>query len=242
MQIIGLILLGFVVWFGFAEREMSRISAFDEHALVMVLVGSGAAILTASSRITALRTFLLLRELIPMLARFSPQTDAIEAERLEIGGLWRDGKRAQAVELAERSKFPCIKRMLDLLLGRAPTAATEAAFVELQHAELGQWQPAVSNWEMLAKLGPSFGMVGTITGMIQLFRNMGSDNLNIGAAMSLALLATLYGVAFGAGVAGPIGQFLRGLLDERLGAIERCEQSVHELVATSAHDGAATRR
>jgi flagellar motor component MotA len=53
----------------------------------------------------------------------------------------------------------------------------------------------------------------------------------------LALLATLYGVAFGAGVAGPIGHFLRGLLDEKLGALERCEQSVGELVARSGRGG-----
>ncbi len=231
MQIIGLSLLAFVVWFGFADRDMGRISAFDLHALVIVLVGSTGAILTASTTITALRTFSFLRELIPFLSRYKPKTEELEAERKELGRLWREGNRAQAVDMAERSDFPEIKQMLQLLLGRAPDAATQTAFMELQHEELGAWQPAVSNWEMLAKLGPSFGMVGTITGMIQLFRNMGSDNLNIGAAMSLALLATLYGVAFGAGVAGPIGQYLRGLLDERIGAIERCEQSVYELIA-----------
>lgn len=234
MQIIGLSLLAFIVWFGFSEREMGHVSAFDLHALVMVLVGSFGAVLTSSSFITAVRTFSFLRELIPPLARYAPQTSSIEAERKRIGELWRNGNRAQAVELAERSDFPPIKRMLELLLGRAPRAATETAFVELRHEELSSWQPAVSNWEMLAKLGPSFGMVGTITGMVQLFKNMGADNLNIGAAMSLALLATLYGVAFGAGVAGPIGHYLRTLLDERLGAIERCEQSVHELVERGA--------
>ncbi len=242
MQILGLMLLGFVVWFGFAEREMGRISAFDVHALVMVIGGSAAAVMTASTRITGMRTLLFLRELIPVLARFQPKTDALEAERVQIVSLWREGKRAQAVEVAERSDFHAVKSMLELLLSRAPRAAAEATFVELEHEELGTWQPAIANWEMLAKLGPSFGMVGTITGMIQLFRNMGADNLNIGAAMSLALLATLYGVAFGAGVAGPIGQFLRGLLDERLGAIERCEQSVHELVARTAHDAPVVRR
>lgn len=242
MQIIGLSLLVFVVWFGFAEREMSRISTFDVHALVIVLVGCAAAVLTSSTTITAVRTLTFLRELFPFLARYKPQTELLEAERIQVGALWRNGNRAQAVELAERSHFPAIKRMLELLLGRAPSAATETAFMELQHEELGNWQPAVSNWEMLSKLGPSFGMVGTITGMIQLFRNMGSDDLNIGAAMSLALLATLYGVAFGAGVAGPIGHYLRGLLDERLGAIERCEQSVHELVARSAVDAPVARR
>ena len=81
-------------------------------------------------------------------------------------------------------------------------------------------------------------MVGMITGMIQLFKNMGAEGSDLGAAISLALLATLYGVAFGAGVAGPIGHYLRNLLDERMGALERCEQTVYELVARSRRTGA----
>ncbi|MCA9547247.1 MAG: MotA/TolQ/ExbB proton channel family protein, partial [Myxococcales bacterium] len=89
--------------------------------------------------------------------------------------------------------------------------------------------PPIANWELLARLGPSFGMVGTVTGMIQLFQNMGDENLNLGAAISLALVATLYGIAFGAGVAGPIGHFLRTQLDERLGVLDRCRQTVTEL-------------
>ena len=121
--------------------------------------------------------------------------------------------------------------MLELLLNRANEASSSKTFTELRHEEISRWQPAVHNWEMLAKLGPAFGMVGTITGMIQLFRNMSSENLNIGASMSLALLATLYGVAFGAGVAGPIGHYLNGLLDDRLGLLERCEKSVNEILS-----------
>ena len=233
MQILGLALLAFVVWYGFGERHDTTISAFDSHAAVMVLGGSLAAVMVSSSTVTTWRTLVCLRELLPGLGVLQRRTEALEAERVELVALWLDGKRAQAVELAERSEFPSIERMLALVLQRAPEEATRAAYTALRHAELSRWQPAVSNWELLAKLAPSFGMVGTITGMIQLFKGMGEDDLNIGAALSLALLATLYGVAFGAGVAGPIGHYLRGLLDERLGAIERCEQSVAELVARS---------
>ena len=51
------ILLGFIVWFGFRDRSDGQvISAFDLHALVMVLVGSCAAVLVSSSRTTALHT------------------------------------------------------------------------------------------------------------------------------------------------------------------------------------------
>lgn len=234
MQIIGLALLAFVVWYGFADRSADHakaISAFDSHAMVMVLVGSLAAVLVSSSTRTTLRTFLSLRELIPGLRFFGRKTEAMEKEREEVFNLWREGKRAQAVGVAEKSQSAAVKKMAELILSRAPEAASAKAFTELRHEEIGTWQPAIHNWEMLSKLGPAFGMVGTITGMVQLFRSMNSDNLNIGAAMSLALLAALYGVAFGAGVAGPISNYLNGLLDERLGFLERCQMSVNEIVS-----------
>lgn len=238
MQIIGLTLLAFVVWYGFADRGEATISAFDPHAFIMVLGGSMSAIMASSSAQTTIRTFGALREALPGLGTLKPGTAALEAEREQLATLWREGRLAQAVELAERSRFPALQRMLSLVLERAPDEATRAAFTELQHATLSRWQPATGNWELLAKLAPSFGMVGTITGMIQLFKNMGAEGSDLGAAISLALLATLYGVAFGAGVAGPIGHYLRNLLDERMGALERCEQTVYELVARSRRTGA----
>ncbi|HHO52285.1 MAG TPA: hypothetical protein ENK18_15780 [Deltaproteobacteria bacterium] len=240
MQIVGLALLAFVVWFGFGERTDTTISAFDMHACIMVLGGSLSAVFISSSSRTTLRTFLYLREIIPGLGVLGRDTAALESERIHLTQLWLEGKRTQAVELAEQSAFPPIERMLKLVLDRAPEEATRAAFTELRHAELSRWQPAIANWELLSKLAPSFGMVGTITGMIQLFQSMGEDDMNLGASLSLALLATLYGVAFGAGVAGPIGHFLRGLLDERLGALQRCEQSVSELIARASRGAQAT--
>jgi chemotaxis protein MotA len=232
MQLLGIAVLAFIVWFGFADRDATRaVSAFDLHALVMVLVGSSSAVLLSSSARNALRTLLALKELVPGLRSFHATTEAMEAERDQLCALWKGGQRAQAVALAEKSGFSSTKHTLELLLQRANEASSAKVFTELRHDEISDWQPAIHNWEMLSKLGPAFGMVGTITGMIQLFRNMSSENLNIGAAMSLALLATLYGVAFGAGIAGPIGHFWNGLLDERLGLLERCEKSVNELVS-----------
>lgn len=236
MQLLGLALLAFVVWFGFADRTDTTISAFDVHAAVMVLGGSLSAVLVSSSVSTTLRTFACLREVLPGVGTLARGTEALEAERQKLSELWLEGKRAQAVELAERSSFPAINRMLKLVLSRSPEEGTRAAFTELRHLELGRWQPAIGNWELLSKLAPSFGMVGTITGMIKLFQKMGENSMDLGSAISLALLATLYGVAFGAGVAGPIGHYLRNLLDERLGVLERAEQSVAELIARAGRD------
>lgn len=234
MQLIGLALLTAVIAYSFGEREFGEISAFDGRALVIVLVGSIAAILTSSTARDSLRTLLCVRELFPFAGTLDSGTQRLERDRAEFARLWRDGNRAQAVELAERSGSPVVRRMLELVLGRASEKATDTVFLELRHAELSRWQPAALNWQLMAKLGPSMGMVGTITGMIQLFRGMGADNFNIGAAMSMALVSTLYGVAFGAGMAGPVGHFLRTLLDERLGVVSRCRQTTIELADTAA--------
>ncbi|MBK7861837.1 MAG: MotA/TolQ/ExbB proton channel family protein [Archangiaceae bacterium] len=235
MQIIGFFLLAGIIWLGFSQQNHEQVvSPFNLHALIMVVVGSSAAVLISSSGTTALRTVAFLRELIPGLRLFSRTTQEMEAEREQIYALWREGKKSNALSVAEKSRFAAVKQMVDLILNRSPEVSSAKVFLELRHEEISRMQPAVHNWEMLSKLGPAFGMVGTITGMIQLFRNMSADNLNIGAAMSLALLATLYGVAFGAGMAGPIGHFLNNLLDERLGFYERCEKSVNELVARGA--------
>lgn len=234
MQLIGIAVLGFIVWYGFSDRTGAVISAFDPHAAVMVILGSFSALLISSTPKAVLKTFQCLGEFVPGMRVYARGNKRIEQERAELVALWRDSKRSAAVELAERSKYTAIKTMLELILSRAPEAGSASAFLDLRHDEIENWQPAVHNWEMLSKLGPSFGMIGTITGMVQLFKNMNGDNLNIGAAMSLALLATLYGVAFGAGFCGPIAHFLNGRLDDRLGALERCEQSVNEIVARAA--------
>lgn len=239
MQIVGLVMMVGVVAFGFTEREMSKVSAFDMHALVIVFGGCIAAILTSSSARTVGYTLLCIRELLPFTGTLERGTERLESQRARFAELWREGRRAQAVELAEGSALLPIRRMLELVLSRSSEKAIDSAFMELRHAELGRWQPATTNWDLLARLGPSFGLVGTVTGIVMLFRNMGNDNLNIGAAMSLALVSTLYGIAFGAGVAGPVGHYLRGLLDERLGALTRCRQSAVELVERAASESRA---
>ena len=89
MQILGLALLAFIVWFGFGERTDTTISAFDTHAMVMVLGGSFAAILVSSTTINTLRTFSCLRELLPGLGTLRKGTTALEEQRMELVELWR---------------------------------------------------------------------------------------------------------------------------------------------------------
>jgi chemotaxis protein MotA len=62
-------------------------------------------------------------------------------------------------------------------------------------------------WAKFAEAGPGMGMIGTIIGLVSLFAHM-SDPKQIGPAMSIALLTTLYGAIVGNVIAGPISDKL----------------------------------
>ncbi|HYZ47375.1 MAG TPA: MotA/TolQ/ExbB proton channel family protein, partial [Sphingomonas sp.] len=65
-------------------------------------------------------------------------------------------------------------------------------------------------WSAAAEAAPAMGMVGTLFGLVRMFRSM-NDPATIGAAMAVALLATLYGALFANLVAVPIAARLRRL-------------------------------
>src|SRR4051794_21180679 len=156
MQVLGIGMFAFIVWLGFTGQSQTTVTAFNPHALTMVLMGSVAAVLISSTGATAARTLTILRELIPGLRLFSKDTVAMETERDQLYALWREGKRSSALALAEKSRFPAVRQMVDLILNRAPEVASAKSFMELRHDELARWQPAVNNWNMLSKLGPAF--------------------------------------------------------------------------------------
>lgn len=235
MHVLAVLLLGVAIWLGFVELGPQQITAFDPRALAMVTLGSLAALMVSTDGPGLFRSFTLLKELLPGLGAYRKATAAMEAERAKLVLLWNEEHRASAVQIAEQSGHEPIRLMLQLLLSRARPDDTSSVFLELQHKEVDRLQPGANNWDLVSRLAPSFGLLGTITGMIRLFRAMSADDLNIGAAMSLALLSTLYGVAIGAGIAGPVGQHLNQLLDDRLGLLDRCEKSVNQLVSRSVH-------
>ena len=65
-------------------------------------------------------------------------------------------------------------------------------------------------FKALASYAPSFGMIGTLIGLVQMLKNM-SDPSMIGAGMAVALITTLYGAMIANLIALPIA----GKLEQR---------------------------
>lgn len=63
---------------------------------------------------------------------------------------------------------------------------------ELLHKEERD-KKRVQFWQDLGSYGPAWGMLGTLLGLINMMKTMGSNVEAVGAGMSLALITTLYG-------------------------------------------------
>jgi chemotaxis protein MotA len=96
----------------------------------------------------------------------------------------------------------------------------------------------VECWTGMAETAPAMGMVGTLIGLVAMFTRM-SDPQAIGAAMAVALLATLYGALFANLVAMPIAARLRIAARAELLERERLVAPLAELAEREAPRGAA---
>lgn len=63
-------------------------------------------------------------------------------------------------------------------------------------------------WEKWAELGPAWGMIGTLVGLVIMLYNM-EDASSIGPAMAVALLTTLYGSLIANWLCNPIASTLK---------------------------------
>ncbi|MFA9463831.1 MAG: motility protein A [Velocimicrobium sp.] len=63
---------------------------------------------------------------------------------------------------------------------------TELSCIETRHSEI------ISFWEGMGAMGPAWGMIGTLIGLINMLKNL-DDMSTVGPNMSVALITTFYG-------------------------------------------------
>ena len=91
--------------------------------------------------------------------------------------------------------------------GSEPDLVKDILENELYHKE-GRDKKRVRFWQDLGSCAPAWGMVGTLLGLINMMRSMGTDPDAIGQGMSLALITTLYGSIIANWICIPIARKL----------------------------------
>lgn len=79
---------------------------------------------------------------------------------------------------------------------------TELVSVDDRHKE------KIGFWESVAAMGPAWGMIGTLVGLVNMLNNM-DDPSSIGPSMATALITTLYGSLLANWICTPVANKLK---------------------------------
>lgn len=80
---------------------------------------------------------------------------------------------------------------------------TEIIYIEERHGSVQTF------WAKVGELGPAWGMIGTLIGLVNMLKAVGGDSSAIGPAMAVALITTLYGSLLANFIAIPFASKLK---------------------------------
>ncbi len=86
-------------------------------------------------------------------------------------------------------------------------------------------------FDLLKLYGPGWGLVGTLVGQVGLFGKLGGEISEMGHALAVAVVATMYGAILANAIAGPMGDKLALRSAEEMQAREMMLQGVMSIQA-----------
>ncbi|NBH82046.1 motility protein A [bacterium C-53] len=191
-SILGLVLCIILVIFGIitGDQGVAAIWNFLEYKSALITFGGAVcAVLTSNSMagfVGGLKSFTIIFK--------APLMDApgIIKQIIELSNVARKEGLLSLEEAASNLEDDFLKKGILLIVdGTDPELVraimeTELSSVEQRHKD------KIGFWENLASMGPAWGMIGTLIGLINMLQKM-EDVAAVGPNMAVALITTLYG-------------------------------------------------
>lgn len=133
-----------------------------------------------------------------------PAEDLIE-NAVELAKTARQGGLLALEDAEVPDEF--MKSGLDLLVDGHPADIVRSMLMKDLQLTLKRHNDGQDIFKAIGDVGPAMGMIGTLIGLVQMLANM-EDPKQIGPAMAVALLTTLYGAVLANMVALPIADKL----------------------------------
>ena len=193
-SILGLVLCFGLIIYGIINGEsgidFSAISNFIDLSSVYITIGGSISCMMASYE---LKEFLSNLKSFALIFK-SPKvnTQEIIQKIIDLSNVARKEGLLSLEEAAGDLDDEFLKKGILLIVdGTDPELVRAIMETELASVE-GRHNKVVSFYERFAAMGPAWGMIGTLIGLVNMLNNM-QDSSKIGPAMSVALLTTLYG-------------------------------------------------
>lgn len=168
-------------------------------AAIKNFLDAPSALITFGGAFTAMLTTMSLKDWTGGLKSFTmifkqPQIDIPNMINriIELSNVARKEGLLSLEEAAGDLNEPFLKKGILLIVdGTDPELVRAVMETELISTE-GRHKSRIAFWDDLGAMGPAWGMIGTLVGLVNMLQNM-SDPSSIGPSMAVALITTLYG-------------------------------------------------
>ena len=204
-SILGLI-LGFVLMiFGIISNDVSVIDYVDAPSALITFGGSICGVLASNSVasfVNGMKSIALTFK-VPVI-----NIEEMIRSIIDLSNIARKEGLLSLEEAAGELEDPFLKKGILLIVdGTDPDLVraileTEIMSVDSRHRDV------IGFWECWGALGPAWGMIGTLIGLIAMLNDM-SDPSSIGPSMAVALITTLYGSLLANWICAPTANKLK---------------------------------
>lgn len=204
------IIIGWVLAFGltvFGIVSGGDMSNFIDPASIFITVGGTLGGLIASFPMSTLAALPKLMKIAIFPPKYNPQKYIDEI--VEYARVARSQGILTLEDSANKAKDPFMKKSLLLLVDANDAEKIREMLEEAIDLTSDRHAGNIAFFEKGVALGPAFGMIGTLVGLINMLAVMGEDSSNLGSAMATALVTTFYGSLLANVIFGPLASALQ---------------------------------
>lgn len=206
-SLVGLILGAVMVVFGILSSGGNIVDDFMDLPSVIITIGGSLAGTLASHK---LADFIGGLKSIGLAMKEPSVGDASEviSNIINLSNISRKEGLLALEEATHDMDDEFLKKGINLVVdGTDPDLVRGILETDLINLE-ARHKKVIGFWEKWAELGPAWGMIGTLIGLVNMLKNL-TDSSTIGPNMAVALLTTLYGSLIANWLAGPTAAKLK---------------------------------
>lgn len=202
--------------FGFVMVIFGIVSSAGFEAITKSFIDIPSIVITIGGTVSCLITSYTFKDLVTNLKGASiafrdPKLDhgAVITKIIELSNVARKEGLLALEEVASNLEDEFMKKGILLIVdGTEPELVrgileTELANMDDRHRKISGF------FDYMAAMGPAWGMIGTLIGLVNMLADLGGDMNSIGANMAVALITTLYGSLVANWIATPIANKLK---------------------------------
>ncbi len=206
-SLIGLIMCFALMFYGITgSNGLSAIFSFiDRDSIVLTFGGAFMCVFasnTVQSFVAGLKTFPLIFKL--------EKGNAAEMIRqiIDLSNIARKEGLLSLEEAASNIEDEFLKKGIMLVVDGTDPDLVRAILESEMDGISGRHKEGIGFWETLAAMGPAWGMIGTLIGLINMLKNL-NDPSSLGPAMAVALVTTFYGSLLANWICAPVAAKLK---------------------------------